>query len=112
MSGQTIVRPGRPLPSASRLPQPAPDGKAWPGGMAPAKIVGRERDLEQGANLLARSRLLTLSGAGGIGKSLLARAAVARIPTNEGGAGASPTGTVDAPARRRVYVVDLDSTAG
>ena len=49
---------------------------------APAQLtplIGRERDLEEVATRLAGTRLVTLTGAGGVGKTRLAAAASARV---------------------------------
>ncbi len=48
-------------------------------------FVGRARELESVARLLERARLLTLTGAGGSGKTRLAAAAAARWAPAEGG---------------------------
>ena len=70
-------RPGR---SADR-PEPGPDRVIhqpdWPGSLvrlpnALTPTVGREADLTALASLLARTRLLTLTGVGGVGKTRLA----------------------------------------
>jgi predicted ATPase/DNA-binding SARP family transcriptional activator len=66
LTGSVAAEPGereRPVASARRhnLPYEA------------TSFVGRERELREGDRLLARARLLTLCGAGGSGKSRLAR---------------------------------------
>jgi MoxR-like ATPase len=38
----------------------------------PTRFIGREREVARVADLLARERLVTLTGAGGIGKTRLA----------------------------------------
>jgi predicted ATPase len=43
-------------------------------------FVGRADDLERGARLLGESRLVTFTGAGGCGKTRLARQVAARVP--------------------------------
>jgi predicted ATPase/DNA-binding CsgD family transcriptional regulator len=43
-------------------------------------FVGRADDLERGARLLGESRLVTLTGAGGCGKTRLARQVAVRVP--------------------------------
>ena len=67
---------------------------AWPRepehGRLPAEVtgfVGRQRELAELAGLLARARLVTVTGPGGVGKSRLALRAAARA------AGAFPDGT-------------------
>ena len=66
---------GRPRPTAgrgaahgARPPQSAPPQPA----VALTSFVGRERELHELARLLDRNRLLTLTGAGGAGKTRLA----------------------------------------
>src|SRR5687768_3373927 len=58
-------------------------------------FIGRERELDDLVRLLGSARLLTLTGAGGSGKSRLAREAVARL--------------ADAGPPRRVVWTDLSS---
>ncbi|MDQ6918651.1 MAG: cyclic nucleotide-binding domain-containing protein [Candidatus Dormibacteraeota bacterium] len=70
-------------------------------------FVGRSRDLAEGAALLARARLLTITGAGGSGKTRLAvQLAAESAPAHPGGAWfcdlaavADATGIVEAAAR-------------
>ena len=54
--------------------RPVPAGRAWPPGlpMPLTGLVGRERELAEIAQLLEGNRLVTLVGAGGIGKTRLA----------------------------------------
>ncbi|HLL64267.1 MAG TPA: BTAD domain-containing putative transcriptional regulator [Micromonosporaceae bacterium] len=59
--------PPRPDPPAS---PPAAAQPAWPA--APTSLVGRKKDLDDLGDLLARTRLLTLTGPGGAGKTRLA----------------------------------------
>lgn len=63
----------------------APEGDADPASARsnipeqPTSFIGRERELVQAKRLLARTRLLTIVGAGGIGKTRLALQAAAEI---------------------------------
>jgi predicted ATPase/DNA-binding CsgD family transcriptional regulator len=59
--------PPDPLPSRAALPVPL------------TSFVGRERELAAVRDLLGAARLLTLSGAGGVGKTRLALAAAAEV---------------------------------
>ncbi len=91
-------------PVQTIVPSPAYDASvsvAPPTGGPPASVdlppadlpvhlthfVGRERELEAVARLLERARLLTLTGAGGSGKTRLAAAAAARWTPGPGAAG-------------------------
>src|SRR5262245_46564110 len=54
------------------------------GGPAGTDLVGRERELAEAVALLDRSRCLTVWGPGGIGKTTLTRALVARCTAQAG----------------------------
>jgi predicted ATPase/DNA-binding SARP family transcriptional activator len=60
--------PGRAEPALTELPLP------------PTQLIGRERELAEIRSLLDRTRLLTLTGVAGIGKTRLALAAAAELP--------------------------------
>jgi predicted ATPase/DNA-binding SARP family transcriptional activator len=68
---------------------------------APAtSFVGRRHELDQLMTLLQRSRLVTLVGPGGVGKSRLALELLARqLDAWTGGIGVAELATVDAPAQ-------------
>ncbi|WP_052388947.1 ATP-binding protein [Belnapia moabensis] len=70
-----------PLPPA-RAETPGPAGAApWPGDLPRplTKLIGRDGDLDRVAAHLGESRLITVVGAGGVGKTRLALAAADRI---------------------------------
>jgi non-specific serine/threonine protein kinase len=75
---------GRSQPSANAIEAIAkldgPVGEQRPGGLplAQSSFVGRERELAELAGILARSRLVTLTGPGGAGKTRLAIEAAGR----------------------------------
>ncbi|MFE6051761.1 ATP-binding protein [Kitasatospora sp. NPDC056446] len=80
MAGDWTAQPGEP-PAGSREPER---------GRLPAEVtgfVGRQRELTDLAALLAASRLVTVTGPGGVGKSRLALRAAARA------VGSFPDGT-------------------
>ena len=88
--GATVTEPVRP----NNLPQ------------EPSTFVGRERELAGATKLLSGTRLLTLTGSWGCGKTRLAlwvaREAVRALPTARGGWGSVPVETVtNRPAGRR-----------
>ncbi|MFD3539858.1 ATP-binding protein [Streptomyces sp. NPDC058662] len=60
-------------------PGPGPDSAAAPGNLPPesASFIGRERELRVLQDLLREHRLITLTGAGGVGKSRIALRAAA-----------------------------------
>ncbi len=53
-------------------------------GPAPNTLVGRQEDLAAVADLLSRHRLVTILGAGGLGKTRLAQAVAAEVPPTTG----------------------------
>lgn len=66
-----------PLPAASARPAPPP-------ATAPlARLIGRDADLAELAALLADRRFVTVTGAGGIGKTLLVRHLLQRLAGEE-----------------------------
>jgi predicted ATPase/DNA-binding SARP family transcriptional activator len=67
--GVTSATP-RPSPAPSPAPGPADLGARLPAHLT--RFVGRARELDEAKALLARSRLLTLAGTGGSGKTRLA----------------------------------------
>ncbi|HET6968042.1 MAG TPA: adenylate/guanylate cyclase domain-containing protein, partial [Ornithinibacter sp.] len=60
---------------------------------SPTSFVGREADLDRVADLLATHRLVTLTGAGGSGKTRLALEVLARHPTRVAFADLAPAST-------------------
>ena len=76
--------PGRPAPRAPDARRTGPTPHNLP--IALTSFVGRERELREVARLLDRNRLLTLTGAGGSGKTRLAlEAAGSRLGTSPDG---------------------------
>ncbi|MFS2076801.1 BTAD domain-containing putative transcriptional regulator, partial [Curtobacterium sp. CT11-133] len=51
---------------------------------APNTLVGRQEDLAAVTDLLSRNRLVTILGAGGLGKTRLAQAVAAGVPPTTG----------------------------
>jgi MoxR-like ATPase len=60
--------------------------RGWPPGlpMPLTGFVGRERELAEVARLVAASRLVTLTGAGGVGKTRLAVEVAAAVAADFG----------------------------
>ncbi len=73
----------RPAPvgvvSAPGPPRPPPGDRSW-AGSSPTSLVGRQKDLDDLDDLVARARLLTLTGPGGAGKTRLAGELANRHP--------------------------------
>lgn len=70
------------LPPAQAAESPGPPGAMpWPGDLPRplTKLIGRDSDLDRVAARLGDSRLVTIVGAGGVGKTRLALAAADRI---------------------------------
>lgn len=67
--------------TAASAPVPAPTKNARAGNVAPFQheLIGRDADVAQVETLLEQHRLVTVSGAGGIGKTRLALAVAARL---------------------------------
>jgi predicted ATPase/DNA-binding SARP family transcriptional activator len=73
--------------NADLLRRSAPDsGRARRVGLraAPNTLVGRQEDLSAVTDLLSRNRLVTILGAGGLGKTRLAQAVAAEVPPTTG----------------------------
>ncbi|MFI9594241.1 BTAD domain-containing putative transcriptional regulator [Nonomuraea sp. NPDC052265] len=71
------------------LTAPPPAAEAGPSTNLPAPLtalIGRDADLAEVAGLLADSRLVTLTGSGGVGKTRLALAAARRLAFPDGSA--------------------------
>jgi predicted ATPase/DNA-binding SARP family transcriptional activator len=82
-------------PAASRPDVPPHTPHAQPGAphnvpFALSAFIGREGDLDEVGRLLERARLVTLAGAGGVGKTRLAREVAARAAGGEPGVVESP----------------------
>ncbi|MGW2160628.1 BTAD domain-containing putative transcriptional regulator [Nonomuraea sp. NPDC001699] len=69
-------------------------------------LIGRDADLAEVAGLLAESRLVTLTGSGGVGKTRLALAAARRLAFPDGSADGSADGFADG-----VWLVELAGAA-
>ncbi|MCW5612093.1 MAG: winged helix-turn-helix domain-containing protein [Rubrivivax sp.] len=67
-----------PLPAAAARPAPPPTAAPQ------ARLIGRDTDLAELAALLADRRFVTVTGAGGIGKTLLVRHLLHRLAHEEG----------------------------
>jgi predicted ATPase/DNA-binding SARP family transcriptional activator/Tfp pilus assembly protein PilF len=79
----------RALAEEIRTAAPAPAPAARPRSSLPrrgTRFVGRERDVAEIGRVLAASRLVTLTGLGGIGKTRLATQAAADLAPEHGGA--------------------------
>jgi predicted ATPase/DNA-binding SARP family transcriptional activator len=89
-----------------------------PGHNLPLEVtsfVGRERELRELERLLGRTRLLTLSGAGGSGKSRLAREVVRRVAKFEHGAWLvqlAPLAESELVASKELLASEVASTLG
>ncbi|HEV2132210.1 MAG TPA: AAA family ATPase, partial [Longimicrobiaceae bacterium] len=80
MNAPALAPPSAPeIPSA---PFPADPAATLPVHLT--RFVGRERELAEAERLLARKRLLTLTGAGGSGKTRLALEIAARVVEGNG----------------------------
>jgi predicted ATPase/DNA-binding SARP family transcriptional activator len=76
--GQELRRVHRQLVADAGRPPAAPPAGGWLGpGPAVDPLVDRETEVEQLRDLLARQRLVTVSGPAGVGKSAVASAAAA-----------------------------------
>lgn len=76
-------------PAPFEVPRPGPARAAIRGNLSsePPELIGRGEDLSRLLELMNAFRLVTISGAAGIGKTRLARAAaIARAPAVSGGA--------------------------
>src|ERR1700733_12950810 len=74
-----------PSGGTARIASPAEDG-GWPSGLPLplTPFVGRERELAQVTRLLTAGRLVTLTGAGGVGKTRLALEVAAALAAGFG----------------------------
>ncbi len=75
-----VAEEDRPGPIAEDRARAA--GPAWPARLLPAPLttlIGRDRELDEVCSLLTATRLLTLTGAAGTGKSRLALAVATRV---------------------------------
>jgi predicted ATPase/DNA-binding SARP family transcriptional activator len=81
--GSAPATPAAAAPAAAELAPAAPAGPPVP--LTP--LVGRDGDLAGVSNLLARARIVTITGPGGVGKTRLAQEVAART------AGRHPDGT-------------------
>ena len=73
-----------PLAAAAATPRPRLPPRGWPERLAP--LVGRERELEELSETLARASLVTLAGVAGVGKTRLAQELIALAAPEQGGA--------------------------
>ncbi len=72
------VAPVAVVPSSDPRPGPLAD-RGWTGA-APTSLIGRQKDLDDLDDLIARTRLLSLTGPGGAGKTRLACELTSRHP--------------------------------
>lgn len=77
--GYRFVAPVRLESAASRAEAPGPPPSAASGRPAPCPIIGRDGDIAEIAALLTANRLLTITGAAGVGKTTVALAAARQV---------------------------------
>ena len=68
-----------PAPAPERVPAPAPAPKALLPALPISSFVGRDAAMARAGELLARARVVTLCGPGGVGKTRLARHLAAAV---------------------------------
>lgn len=76
-SAEPEPRPGQPTPIRTDLPRPEEESHTVPSPLT--SFVGRGRELAEIRRLLGETRLLTLTGTGGVGKTRLALELAQRI---------------------------------
>lgn len=108
-----ILRQDPLLSGDERAAVPTP-GRAGPDlPTAPTPLVGRSAELEELAEVLAGSRLLTLTGTGGVGKTRLAlRLATDARPVHDGGVRLVELGPLDRDAGDGAVLVEVASAFG